>query len=163
MKYIIASILSFVAGSALAASTSVVVQPGTFTNLLSLGSSGYARVTALSVTANSTNVTVAFIDTPTNVLTYVSPAYTNLVSYATNYIQSWTNYYGATNSWTNMTLVDVANTVAATTNNYPTRVAVGALAGTSTIINPANYKFEDGIWVTNNSTGIATITATYVQ
>lgn len=160
-------LISLFAGVGMVASaaftTTVTVPPNTFTNLLSLSGSGYAIVTSAAITANSTNASVSFYDTTTNSLTYVVPAYTNITSYATNWVQTWTNYYGVTNSWTNISLVDVTNSVAASTNNYPVKIAAAALANTTTVLNPLYATFESGIYVTNTSTGIATVTIQYRQ
>lgn len=161
-KFIVSLLLGVGIAANAALSTTVVVQPNTYTNLLSLNS-GSAIVTFASVTANTTNASVIFVDAPTNTLFYTNAAYIGVTSYATNYIQSWTNYYGVVNYWTNMTLLDVTNTVAASTNFYNRPITASALASTTTTLNPLAANFEYGIWVTNNSSGIATVTIQYRQ
>lgn len=161
-NYLIALSLAVGLAANAAVSTTVVVQPNTYTNLLSL-TGGSAIVTFASVAANSTNASVLFVDAPTNTLFYTNAAYTNITSYATNLITSWTNYYGVVNYATNITLLDVSNPVAAGTNLYNRPLSAAALAGTTTTLNPLNTQFEYGIWVTNNSSGIATVTIQYRQ
>lgn len=147
-----------------ALSTTVVVPANTMTNLVNLSGSGHVIVTAYVVTStNATAVTASLMDTPTNVLAYVVPAYTNITSYATNWVQTWTNYYGATNSWTNYSLIDITNSVAQSTNNYPVRIALTAAANTSAVLNPTYTVFDSGVWVTNSSAAAATVTIQYRQ
>jgi hypothetical protein len=136
---------------------------GTYTNLLTVNN-GSARITQITATAGSTtNSTVLFIDAPTNTLTYVTPGYTNISSYGTNYPVTWTNYYGVVQSYTNIALLHLTNAVAQTTNSWPQRLSIGALAGTSTVYSGVNYYFNDGVYVTNTSGGPMSITVTYQQ
>lgn len=168
MKKYIATIaligLTFVSQS-FGATVTLLVQPGTFTNLLSV--QGSAKVTQISVAATTaTNTTVALVDCPTNQLTYVVPAYTNVLSYATNIVVSWTNYFGVVNYSTNTyALVRVTNSVASVTNNYPIRSTISSLGGTTTTTTGVNYWFVNGLWVTNTSgsPGPAAVTITYQQ
>jgi hypothetical protein len=151
--------------SASALQVSQTVSPGTLTNILTFTQNGSARVTQIIVSATtSTNVTGLFVDTPTNSLTYVSPAYTNTVSYATNYVNIWTNFYGVVNGTTNLALIDNTNNVVpASTNLYPSRVGVGCLGGSSVTFQGVNYYFENGIWFTNTGSGTEQITIIYQQ
>lgn len=151
--------------NAQAASTvTVTVQPGTMTNILSTLTSGAAIVKSFTLSANGTNAAVILYDTPTNQLVWTNVSYISTQSYATNYIVVWTNYFGATNSWTNLTLVDVTNTVVGSSNNaYAARISGAALASTTTIINPLYTVFENGIWATNTSSGVATVTIQLLQ
>lgn len=148
-----------------AASTiTVVVQPGTMTNILSNLQSGAAIVRSFTLAANGTNAAVVLYDTPTNQLVWTNVSYISSTSYATNYILTWTNFMGATNSWTNLTLVDITNTVTGSSNNvYAARISGAALASTTTIINPLYTVFENGIWATNTSSGVATVTIQFLQ
>lgn len=150
-----------------AASTSMVIQPGVFTNLLWI-SPGSVVVKQIIVSASPTNIAnVQFVDTPTNLLTNFEAAYTNFISYATNYVTTWTNYYGATNNTTNYQLVDVSNSVPAVTNNY--NIPIALIAPTNGLVQTGiglNYNFQLGLWVTNAAapgSGPATITITYVK
>ena len=167
MKKSIISIISAVAfgASAFAGSTTVTVVPGGFTNLLTLFP-GFAYVQQVSVTASTaTNVSVLILDTPTNSLTYVVPAYTNYVKYATNYFTYYTNYYGATTySYTNFALLTLTNSTPQATNNYPVRISAAALANTTVTYGSVaglSYFFDYGIWATNTGSGNATITILY--
>lgn len=149
------------AGSVLANSVTTVVSNTAFVNLLS-GFNNSVQVSQILLTAsNGTNTSLLVLDAPTNSLTYVNPAYSNTVSYATNYVTSWTNYYGVVSSTTNTALIDVANqAVASTTNSYP-YISIAASAGTTVNYSGVNYYFNRGIWATNNSGGVATVTITY--
>jgi hypothetical protein len=142
-------------------SVTTVVNPAGFVNLLA-GFNQSVQVSQIVIAANSTNASALLIDSPTNSLTYINAAYSNTVSYATNYVSTSTNYYGVATSLTNIALVDVSNTlVPATTNNYPVRLGVATIAGTSAKYDGVNYYFNNGLWATNTSSGIATITVTY--
>jgi hypothetical protein len=147
-----------------AITTTLTILPGTYTNLLSV-TNGTLKITQIVLTApGTTNVSALFVDAPTNSLLYTTPAFTNRLSYATNYITIWTNYYNVTNATTNIALIDVTNNVAAATNNWPQRLSAAALAGTSTIYSGVNYYFLFGCWVTNTTVGsYETVTVTYQQ
>lgn len=160
MKNILISLVlgvSIITASALSVTT--VVQPNTMTNLLT-GFNQPFKLTQVIITANTNNASVLMVDSITNALTYTNAAYTNILSYATNYIATWTNFYGTTNSTTNIALIDITNSVAATTNSYPVRLGIAAVANASAKFDQVNYYFNNGIWATNTSSGIATITIT---
>lgn len=145
--------------SSKAATTTILVNAGSCTNLLGFA----ARVTQVLVSAPTvTNTSVLLIDAPTNVLTFVQPAFTNVLTYATNVVNSYTNYFGVPTLITNYgALVDMPNAVAASTNLYPQRLSLAALAGTTITADNVNYYFGTGVTVTNNSTGSANVTITY--
>lgn len=159
-KYIVSSV-AFLASALIAGATSLTItglNPLQATNFIS----GPCKVTQFIVSANSTNVAVKFVDAPTATnWTYSVSAYTNTLSYATNLVYSYTNYWGAVTTLTNLQLVDTTVLVPATNYTYATRVQVDALAGTSTTLQSVNYYFINGCQVTNTSSGIAAITATY--
>lgn len=165
---------------------------GGFTNLITTFNNAPIKVTQIIVvTPTATNTSGLLIDTPTNQLTFISPAYTNIVSYATNYVSNltgsgtpyagytylaqWTNYYGVVQSIstnlstagvavTNLFLVDATNIVAASTNLYPARVGVGAAYNNNpAVFSGVNYYFQQGCWFTNTSTGTAQITLIYQE
>lgn len=163
-KFILSSL--FIAGMAIssyAGSFSGTVLAGTFTNLYSFGPNvGSLVVRTVSLTAPaSTNVSLIFVDTPTNILVFTNAAYTNRIQYATNVITSYTNYYGVAVLYTNLGLITATNTVAAGTNAYPIRGIYGAAINSSAVYNPAVMYFDAGIWVTNNSGGTAVVNVTY--
>ena len=148
--------------SAMADSSTKVVNSGTMTNLLT-GFNNPISVQYILISAATSNASVLIYDTPTNALTYVNPAYTNTLSYATNYNTTWTNFYGVvqTNYAPIVALIDnTNNVVAATTNSYPLRAGVAALVGTS-VQYSGNFNFNNGIWATNTSGGQATVTIVY--
>ena len=149
-------------------SLSIQVQPNSMTNLFAElpVTNGSFVVNQVIITANNTNSTLAFVDTPYGALTNLVSAYTNRISYATNYITAWTNFYGVVQSTTNIAYVDFTNNVVpAITNNYPIVISAGAAAGTSTVIANARYVFQYGIWITNTAAtgypGLPTVTVNY--
>lgn len=152
------------ASVASAATTSRTIPAGTFTNLLTQSPSGSLKVTQWVVTATATNnAAFSAVDTYTNNLTYTNPSYVVLSSYQTNYITTYTNYYGATNSFTNVAQVDYYVTNSAVTNAYPIRFTATAITNTTSIFDGVNYYFQNGLWVTNTGTGPLTLTITYQQ
>lgn len=147
-----------------AASTSVTIPSGTMTNLITLNN-GSVKVTQIVLTSITTNaVNCYFIDTYTNWLAYTNAGYTNILTYVTNYVSVWTNYYGRTNTVTNSaSLIDVAYTNAGTTNAFPIRMILSTPTNTSVRVDNVNYYFNDGIWVSNSASGNAQVTITYQQ
>jgi hypothetical protein len=164
MKKILLSIslLAALSISAFADTGTVTAKPGTYGYLLT----GPIKVTQLVVTATTaTNTAGLLIDSPTNTLTYTLSAYTNTVSYLTNLPTIYTNYFGvlstnADSGGTNWVLVDVNQSVAASTNSYPT-IGVASPASTATTINNMNSYFFRGFGITNNSSGNMSVTVTY--
>lgn len=144
------------------ATVSFTVAAGAVTNMVP--TNGPSTITQLIVSSPVNNTTAFSIyDSGYTNLTYTNAAYTNILSYATNYITTWTNYYGATNSVTNLTLVDYTNTVAATTNFFPLRIS-GTVPTNGTIkYDTVNYYFTTGPVITNTGAGTATVTVTYRQ
>lgn len=165
-----------VTNSIKAAQITATVNAGQMINLLSLGPNlGSISVKQFSVTATSGTNVCQFVDTPTNSLVYLTQPYTNIVSYATNGVLVWTNFYGVVQSnnivggitLTNWWLVDVTNSVPSFTNNYAVRavIAVGPSAPL-TILSSAfgpnfnQFYFDNGLWVTNSApTGVVSNTA----
>lgn len=142
-------------------SSTTTLNPGSSTLLVS----NSCRVTQVIITANAnTNASTLCIDAPTNGTLYIIPGFTNFVTYGTNMLNIYTNYFGVltTNIYTNA-IVDVGQTNIQTTNSYPVRVALGAAAGSSFKADNVNYYFQSGVMVTNNSPGFApeTVTVTW--
>lgn len=160
----VASILVLSTSVKASYTVSATVQPGTFTNLL-ISKNGQALVQSLFATATTaTNATALLVDCPTNILWYTNAAYTNTYSYGTNLITQTTNFYGVTTYFTNFSLIDITNNlVPANTNFYPVRLGVGAAANLSSAYINVNSYFNDGIWITNTSTGVINISATVQQ
>ena len=159
------ALLATFAFSANATIVTVTCLPGTSTNIFT----GGAIVKSVLITApTSTNTVGWFFDAPISTnFTYVIPAYSNTVSYATNLVTSNTNYNNYVQLFTNLSLVDLTNNVVpATTNFYPERIAMAALGGTSASLGAVNYQFINGMAVTNPTTapgGPITVTVTYFQ
>lgn len=146
-------------------SSTTVITAGGYSNLLATLPNVNGSVTITSVlltTPAATASTITMTDGTTNRLTYTLPAYSNLTSYATNYITSYTNFFGVVNSFTNVALIDITNSVAASTNNY--RIPFQASVATnSTVQFNGQYFFLNGVWATNAASGAGstTVTITY--
>jgi hypothetical protein len=167
MKKILSSILMLGAlvVNTFAASQSITIPSGTMTNFPING--GSVKVTQIITTAAGTNYStnIVFVDTPTNWLVFTNAAYSNTLSYATNYVITYTNYYGRTNNLTNIMLVDLTNNlVAATTNFFPQRVILSIPSNVASVkYDQVNYYFNEGLWVTNSGPGAVSVTITYQQ
>lgn len=164
-KYLILALLGI--GSVLSAeafSLSITVNGNTMTNVIFPLPQGSGLVKSISVANNNgaLGTSVQFVDTYTNSLSYTNPPYTNFISYATNRIYFSTNYYGVATQQTNLALIDATNAVGITTNTFPTRATISALAGTTTTFNNQNIYFGNGIWVTNLTASNAVVTVTGV-
>lgn len=146
-----------------AATISQTIATGVMTNIIGMAG-GPVKVTQIIISSPSNNIaSVQLIDTWTNQLNYTNLAYTNILTYATNYVSTWTNYYLATNSVTNLSLVDVTNSVASTTNAYPIRMTLVAQTNSVVRVDNANYYFANGLWLTNTGPGNVTVTLTFQQ
>ena len=154
---------ALVSYGAFAASQTVSIASGVMTNFPI--QSGSVKITQILMSSATTNysTSIQFVDTYTNWLVYTNAAYSNILSYATNYTLNWTNYYGAVNSWTNLTLVDLTNSVAGTTNNFPTRILTSIGTNSSLKFDNVNYYFQNGLWITNSGPGAVSFTITYQQ
>ena len=124
---------------------------------------GGTLLSLIVVNTNSGVGSAAVYDLSTNVLTFTNASYNTIVSYATNYITTWTNYYGYTNNITNLALVDITNTVAAATNTFKPIVTAAIGANASLSFAFLNQLFTRGLWVTNTGGTNLTLTATYTQ
>lgn len=151
--------------SASAASKTTTLAAGAFTNLVANPPNGSSLVTSWLLTAPAgAHATIRVYDSPTNTTVYTTPAYSAISQYATNVITTWTNYYGVTNSFTNVALVYVTNTVAAnTSNSYPVRFFATAPTNSSVMFTDQSYYFNNGVWATNTGPSTATITVEFNQ
>lgn len=157
--------LSITTVSAAPLNRTVTILPNQFTNLLAtLPSNGGAQITQFIVTGTTTNAgRIRVFDSPTNSMTYSNASYTIPFTYATNYITTWTNYYGVTNSFTNIAIIDTTTTVAAATNLYPMRF-FGVTGTNQSTVFDGTYTFINGLWATNESVGgSVTVTITGQQ
>lgn len=162
-KLVVVGLLLFGTIESKAASTSVTVLAGVMTNF-NLLVSAPLKVSQVIITSPTTNAaSFQFIDTYTNWLKFTNVAYTNILSYATNWINTWTNFYGVTNSVTNLALIDVTNTVLGTTNLFNVNLIASSPTNTSTKFDNLNQTYLYGLWVTNTSPASGTITITYQQ
>lgn len=163
-KYIISALMgvSFIAS---ATSVSTTIAPGGVFSLVSASANvGSYSVRQVGITATTaTNALVALVDAPSTNLTYINAAYTNRLSYGTNWNTTWTNFYGVvqTNPTPIIALIDVTNTVAASTNSYATRLIAGAAANSTAVFSGVNYYFDQGVLLTNQGSGTATVVITY--
>lgn len=142
----------------------VTIPPSTATNVLygiSPGGPLIVKQAVLTGTSNNTSVTV--YDAPTNTFSYTNASFVSVITYPTNVISTWTNFFGYTNTVTNVALVDVPITNAVTTNTYPQKIALSASAGNSTIQNNMSTYFESGVWATNTATNTGVLTITFIQ
>lgn len=160
---LIGLILSAGLMSASADSKSVVISSGGYSNLVSIGAGGGAIINQIAVVSTTTNAaSVKLYDTP-NYPTYTNAAYIQLSSYATNYVTTYTNYFGVQNSITNAALVDYTNTVSAVTNSYPIPF-IGTSPTNTASVYPGPYTFNNGVWATNTSAvGSVIVTIDYTK
>ena len=166
-KLIILSSLLFAIASqaAILTVTNGLATTATATLPTLLGNGAAFSVQYILLTSVDTNVAVAGlydVDYATNI-SYVTAAYTSVTRYATNYINTWTNYYGATNSWTNTVMQSVYVTNAASTNLLLPKYLLRSPAGTTTEFELLNGKFGRGLVVTNAGAGTLNITVGYTQ
>ena len=163
-KLLIVSLLAVgLAANAGQSSSVVLALAGSFSNMLS-SFSGSAKITSVVVTAPTTShASIKMIDAITNSLTYVNPAYTMYSSYATNLITTYTNFFGATNSITNLVLVDISTAVAISTNLNPVILTATAPTNSTIVFNPVSFFVNNGIWVTNTGPTNVTVTINYQQ
>lgn len=134
MKTLKFLILSFAFSLGVLAQTAVstLTTGGTAYNILA----SPATISSITFTSTTTNPAVLYLfDTATTTTNYVQAAYTGVTSYATNWVNIWTNESGVliTNTfvgtWTGPT------SVSAVTNTLPTVAAVVAAGNQTTVRN----------------------------
>jgi hypothetical protein len=171
-KSLLGLVLSFgMVSSMFGAAGSQSVTMATFTNFPTLIPYSSAKISQIVVqnSNTTTNQTILFFDCPTNVLSFTNAAYTNTISYVTNYVTFYTNYQGLLTFLTNKALVDVTNNVvSATTNNYAQYFSIFVPSNSSVTLPGLSQTFQYGIWMTNatpaaTAPGSATVTITYTQ
>ena len=167
VKPVVIAGLLLVSPRLFAASATVSVAGGVMTNFSLLVGNSPVKVTQVIITSAGTNqASVNMIDTYTNWLVYTNAAYSNTLTYVTNFVSVWTNYYGVTNTVTNSaSLIDVTNNlVAGTTNIFPVRMSISTPTNSSTKFDNVNYYFQNGVWVSNVlAGGTCSVTITYQQ
>lgn len=148
-----------IASAALTTSISLTnIQTG---NLLT--NIGSFTLVSMTVTADSTTNAAVFIyDSPTNGFTYSPAQYTNIYSYQTNVITSYTDYYGNSVLLTNIEQVDVTNNLVTTvTNNYPLIARATAAGSGNTTYPNLNRPIMYGLYFTNPAVVPVTVVVTY--
>lgn len=158
---LVAGLVSF-AGYVNASTVSVTVTNGAMTNLIPVA--GSVKISQIVASCSGTNfATFQIYDTSGTNTIYTNSAYTNTISYATNYVTVYTNYYNVSNSFTNIALIDLSVSNAATTNFYPLRIASAIPSNSVVKFDTVNYNFVNGAWVTNLGQGTVILTVTYTQ
>jgi hypothetical protein len=166
------ALLAGFASSSFASTVAVTIAPGGFSNIVSVV--GIAKVTQIVLaSAPTTSASVAIYDCSGS-QTYTNAAYIATTTYSTNLTYLYTNYfgvsttntgsspYGLTNKYT--AIVDVTNTVAASTNFYPVKISFSSPTNATTVLGNVNYYFTQGVWATNTATsGNAILTVTFQQ
>ena len=161
-KYFILGLMALLSVMPVRAVTQTWVIPsGAVSNLFS--SSVVVKQFYLTGTNATLPLTVYAFDVSSTVLTNVVSAYSNMVSYATNLPTSYVNFFGLTNTYTNLVLVDITNSVAAATNTAPVSMVVVANGVTQTRIDNVSFNFSKGLTITNAGTGQAVVTLGWQQ
>lgn len=143
-------------------STTITIAPAGMSNFIT-AFQGSALVTSMILTPPANNTASVFaVDNSTNNTYFTNGAYIGVSSYATNYYQCYTNFFGATNCITNIAIVDITNTVAAAAVVAVRPITFTASTNQSAILY-GNWFFGRGVWVTNTGSGNATVTITYRQ
>jgi len=160
MKRLLISLIALIAVSIQAATVATtVIQAGT-SNVLT-GSLVASQFVLTSGAASAARVDI--YDSPSAVLTNIVPAYITSGSYVTNYITSYTNYFGVQNNFTNVALVQYSITNSAATNTYPRLLVITAGTNETVAIQGVNYGFNSGLTITNTGVGPATVSVTYTR
>lgn len=107
--------------------------------------------------------TIQYIDSPNTSLSYVNGSFTTQSTYVSNTIVGWTNYYGATNFYTNNILWRYPVVHAASTNLWPQRAAFSATGAGTQIFSPLDITFNQGLLITNSGANQIQIIISYVQ
>lgn len=155
-------ILSLIAASGLIMSASAdtftwVIPANTITNILPAP----MKLTSLTVLATNA-VTLSIYDAPGTVFTNNVNAYSNLVQYATNVGQIYTNFYGVTTTnWLTNALVTVTQSVSGRSISYPLIFSQSFASNTTATLPGLGLNFVNGVMVTNNSANTASLTVNY--
>lgn len=160
-KYLSLIVGLMLASSVFADSTSsFTLHTGTLTGIYT---NGPIRVTGFTIIApTATNCLIQAIDSGNGMATWTNAAYTNTISWASNNIVVWTNYYGIVDYTTNLNLIDVTNNlVAGSTNNWPVKFSAAVAAGGASTVSGVTYTFFNGLYVTNASAGDVTVVFQY--
>jgi hypothetical protein len=163
MKKLILSLV-LVASTSVFAATTFTTNLATTAGFIIPGSQAGSVLSYVLLSSDSTHTGSALLfDSPGNWTTQTNAAYSYNSVYATNYITTWTNYYGATNSITNLALVTVSNYTAAANVSLTPKLSLSIGTNASAQYTGLNIEFRSGIVVTNTSGGTIGLTIGYVQ
>lgn len=124
----------------------------------SIATSGIYLASVQIQNATGAAAVVRLIDAPSTTLTYTRGSFTLPLSYATNYVTTYTNINGVTTSVTNAAIFTTTQTIAATTNSYKTVQLLNVPANSTTTWTPVNGAYMIyGLTSTND----AAVTATF--
>lgn len=132
-----------------------VVSNQTATNAVVVATAGVLD----SIQLYSTNVTPTIVRFYDGAITNVTAAYTNYLTYTTNIVTEYVTTLGTTNLLTNNVTYNVANVVAAATNNstaFLTLVVPGSANGQ--VLNytaPIPFVFRSNLTLSNDLTGVS--------
>lgn len=165
MKKILLSLfaLATISASAATFNTTATCAVNSVTNVPTYMGGGFYLISAQVSSVANNSATIALFDTAFTGLAQTNPAYSSITSYVTNYINSWTNFYGATNYWTNRTLIDVSNYVAGATNALSPDYVWVCPTNSTLVLQNLNNRFQNGVSITNMAGGSATVVLTYTQ
>lgn len=162
MKKLILSLIASVsvALGAYADSGTWTIANGAMSNLLS----SPVKITQIIYQSTSTNTTqFSAVDSPSATFTNIIAGFSTITQKATNYITTYTNFFGVSNSFTNLALISATNTIPAQTNIYPTQFTLFTATNSQARVDNANFYFINGFTVTNSGAGPVTITVNYNQ
>lgn len=146
-----------------ALTVSITLTNGQFTTFTGLNSGALTLKSFIIGNSNASPATISFYDVTTNVTVFTNAAFTNITSFGTNQTNSFTNYQGIVQYFTNTALVDISNSVTQTIFTNPPRIAV-PINGSNTIAPPVvNQYFTSGLWLSNSSASNITVTVTVTQ
>lgn len=162
MKKLLLSLITSAAVTlgAYADSGTWTIANGNMSNLLTAP----VKITSVIYQSSTTNTaTFAAVDSPSATFTNILAGFSTITQKATNYITTYTNFFGVSNSFTNLALISATNTITAQTNVYPTQFTLSAATNAQARVDNANFYFVNGFTVTNSGAGPVTITVNYNQ
>lgn len=123
---------------------------------------GQFKINSLSVVNATTNtVYVSLVDCPTNVLTFLTAQYTNVIrGAAAQVVTTYTNVFGTVEHWTNTAIANTTTTIAANTNNYSQLVFFAIPASTTSSLTPTSPLYTT-YGLTSSNTAAVTISLDY--
>ena len=169
MKKLILSVgltlgIVFSSNAVLITSTNGLAAAGVAVLPTMLGGSCQVRYILLTSPSGTQSASCQIYDTPYTGTWQTNAAYTSATRYFTNgYVTTWTNYYGATNTFTNIVMVSALTTNVAASNALSAMFTLTAPTNLSAQFENLNANFNRGIMVTNTGVGPLYITVGYLQ